>query len=63
MSRRLDALGVDRGQRREVIEDARKLRGEPFDIGIAERDPGQPGDVEDFFRRERHAQEGTGTIP
>lgn len=59
----LDAFGVDRGQCREVIEDAGELRGEPFDIGIAEGDAGQPGDVEDFCRRERHDQEGTGTIP
>ncbi len=63
MRRWFDAIGVHRGQRREMVEDAGELRGEPFDVGIAEGDARQPGDVEDFFRRERHGPEGTGTIP
>ncbi len=63
MRRGLDVLGVDFRERGELLEDTGELGGEAFDVGIGQRDPGQPGNVEDFFGRERHAAKGTTKLP
>ena len=67
---RLEAFGIHGCQRGEVVEDAGELGREARDIGFGEGDARQPGDMEDFFGRERHEdqrkgsrEQGTGNSP
>ena len=50
----LDALGVDGGQRLEVVEDVGELEGEAIDLGVGQPETGEPADVHDLVAGDGH---------
>ena len=56
MRGRFEALGIDRRESGEVVEDAGELSRETRDIGLAQLDKSEARDVEDISGSEGHEE-------
>ena len=50
----LDAVGIDGGQRLEVVEDVGELEREAIDLGLAQSEAGKPADMDDLVAGDGH---------